>query len=83
MSWLIQNGVFGEKLAETADTHQLGMAFIGYLIFTLFMTIGAMETNKVLLMILHLLSPTFVKMQLMLLELVQIILMLKDQPLES
>lgn len=48
MTWLIQNGVFGEKLASTADTKQLGFAFLAYLIFTLFMTIGAMETHKVL-----------------------------------
>lgn len=34
-SWLIQMGVFGEKLASTADPKQLGFAFIGYLIFTI------------------------------------------------
>ncbi|MGL5151043.1 MAG: acetate uptake transporter [Clostridium sp.] len=48
MTWLIQNGVFGEKLAQNADTKQLGFAFLAYLIFTLIMTIGAMETHKVL-----------------------------------
>lgn len=64
MSWLIQNGVFGEKLAETADTHQLGMAFIGYLIFTLFMTIGAMETNKVLFSIFILIDLLFLGLAL-------------------
>ncbi len=41
-SWLIQSGVFGERLASSVDAKQLGFAFIGYLIFTLFMTIGAM-----------------------------------------
>ena len=46
MTWLIQLGVFGEKLAQVADSKQLGVAFIGYLIFTIFMTIGAMETHK-------------------------------------
>ncbi|MGJ9385904.1 acetate uptake transporter [Salipaludibacillus sp. CF4.18] len=50
-SWLIQLGVFGETLAANADPKQLGIAFLGYLIFTLFMTIGAMETNKVLFFI--------------------------------
>ncbi|MBU3131679.1 acetate uptake transporter [Clostridium gasigenes] len=50
-TWLIQNGVFGEKLAAGADTKQLGFAFLGYLIFTIFMTIGAMETHKVLFII--------------------------------
>lgn len=50
-TWMIQSGVFGEKLAETADIHQLGFAFVGYLIFTIYMTIGAMETHKVLFLI--------------------------------
>ncbi|MGL4790855.1 MAG: acetate uptake transporter [Anaerotignaceae bacterium] len=48
MSWLIQNGVFGETMAASADVKQLGMAFLGYLIFSLFMTIASMETTKVL-----------------------------------
>ncbi|MFF5996347.1 hypothetical protein AAGS61_16665 [Lysinibacillus sp. KU-BSD001] len=30
------------------DTHQLSVVYLGYLIFTLFMTIGTLETNKVL-----------------------------------
>ena len=48
MSWLIQLGVFGKELAATVDPKQLGFAFIGYLIFSLFMTIGSMEINKFL-----------------------------------
>lgn len=47
-TWIIQKGVLGEGLAVAADTKQLGFAFLGYLIFTMFMTIGAMETHKVL-----------------------------------
>lgn len=47
-SWMINMGVFGEILAANVDTKQLGFAFLGYLIFTIFMTIGAMETHKVL-----------------------------------
>lgn len=50
-TWMVQSGVFGEKLAETADVKQLGFAFVGYLIFTIYMTIGAMETHKVLFLI--------------------------------
>ena len=60
MSWFIQNGVFGEKLAESADVKQLGIAFIGYLIFTVFMTIGAMETNKVLFLIFLMIDFLFI-----------------------
>lgn len=58
-SWLIQNGVFGEAMAKAADTRQLGIAFIGYLIFTLYMTIGALETNKVLFIIFFLIDFLF------------------------
>lgn len=47
--WLISMGVFGETLKANADVHQLGVAFIGYLIFSIAMTIGSFETNKVLL----------------------------------
>lgn len=47
-TWLVQAGVFGEKFAAMADPKQLGFAFVAYLIFTIFMTIGAMETHKVL-----------------------------------
>lgn len=64
MSWMIQNGIFGEKLATGADTKQLGMAFIGYFIFTVFMTIGAMETNKVLFIIFFLIDFLFLGLAL-------------------
>ncbi len=50
-SWLIKLGVFGPQLAAAADVRQLGVAFVGYLIFSIFMTIGAIETNSVLLSI--------------------------------
>lgn len=63
-SWLIQNGVFGKTMAETADAKQLGFAFIGYLIFTLVMTLAAMETNKVLFIIFVLIDFLFVGLSL-------------------
>ncbi|CAH2213682.1 acetate uptake transporter [Tepidibacter aestuarii] len=63
-SWLIQNGVFGEKLAAGVDVKQLGFAFLGYLIFTLFMTIGAMETHKVLFIIFVLIDFLFIGLTL-------------------
>ncbi|WP_347549921.1 acetate uptake transporter [Pseudalkalibacillus hwajinpoensis] len=50
-SWLIQFGVFGQAAASAVDPKQLGIAYIGYLIFSLFMTVGAMETHKVLFFI--------------------------------
>jgi hypothetical protein len=48
MTWMIQMGALGEPLFLNADSSQLGVAFIGYLIFSIFMTIGAMGTHKVL-----------------------------------
>lgn len=64
LSWLIQLGVFGEALAANVDVKQLGFAFIGYLIFTMFMTIGAMETNKVLFIIFVLIDCLFIGLSL-------------------
>ncbi len=50
-SWLTNIGVFGKILQENVDTNQMGFAFIGYLILTIFLTIGSMSTNKVLFFI--------------------------------
>lgn len=63
-SWMIKMGVFGEALASQVDNHQLGAAFVGYLIFTLFMTIGAAETNKVLFIIFVLIDFLFIGLSL-------------------
>ncbi len=64
LTWLIQNGVFGEKLALAADTRQLGFAFLGYLVFTAFMTLGAMETHKVLFAIFVFIDLLFIGLTL-------------------
>jgi succinate-acetate transporter protein len=63
-SWLINMGVFGEVLASNVDMKQLGFAFLGYLIFTIFMTIGAMETHKVLFFIFFFIDLLFVGLTL-------------------
>ncbi|MFF2888540.1 acetate uptake transporter [Paenibacillus sp. NPDC057967] len=63
-SWLIKLGVFGTELASGLDVKQLGFVFLGYLIFTLFMTIGAMETNKVLFIIFVLIDFLFIGLSL-------------------
>jgi len=63
-SWLIKMGVFGKDMAANIDSKQLGFAFIGYLIFTLFMTIGAMETNKNLFFIFVLIDFLFIGLSL-------------------
>ncbi|MNZ99523.1 hypothetical protein D3C78_1188530 [compost metagenome] len=59
-TWLIKLGAFGPVLAADIDGKQLGFAFLGYLVFTLFMTIGAMETHKVLFIIFVLIDFLFI-----------------------
>lgn len=63
-SWMISMGVFGEALASNVDPRQLGFAFLGYLIFTIFMTIGAMETHKVLFLIFFFIDFLFIGLTL-------------------
>lgn len=63
-AWLIQNGVFGPTLAAAIDPKQLAFAYLGYLIFTIFMTIGAMETHKVLFIIFVLIDFLFIGLSL-------------------
>jgi uncharacterized protein len=63
-SWLIQLGAFGEELAGNVDSKQLGVAFLGYLTFSLYMTVGAMETHKVLFFIFVLIDFLFIGLAL-------------------
>lgn len=63
MTWLMKLGVFGE-LAMTGDAKQLGFAFVGYFIFTVYMTIGAMETHKVLFSIFFFIDLLFLGLSL-------------------
>lgn len=60
MTWLIQNGVFGETMKQTADTSQVGFAYLGYLIFTMYMTVAALGTNKVLFITMVLVDCLFI-----------------------
>lgn len=57
-TWLMQtNGLIGKGAGF--DAHQLGFAFLGYFIFTVYMTVGAMGTNKVLWFIFFLIDLLF------------------------
>jgi len=71
MTWMLKSGVFGETLMTTADSKQLGVAFIGYLIFTLYMTIGASSTNKVLFIIFVFIDFLFIGLSFSTLEIMQ------------
>lgn len=56
-SWMIATGLWGDGVAY--DPHQMGFAFLGYFIFTVYMTIGAMGVNKVLFIIFFLIDLLF------------------------
>ena len=58
-SWMIKMGVLGQTLAASVDVRQLGFAFVGYLIFSLFLTVATFKTNKVLIAILVLIDVLF------------------------
>lgn len=64
MTWLIRAGLFGPTLAAQADTRQLGIVMIGYLLFTLYMTAGSLVTHKVLIMIFVVIDVLFVALAL-------------------
>jgi len=53
-SWMISDGIMGNGAAF--DVHQMGFAFLGYFVFTVFMTFGAMGANKVLFIIFFLID---------------------------
>lgn len=48
VAWMMKMGVFGPELAAASDARQLGVAFCGYLIFSVFMTIAAAEVSKLI-----------------------------------
>lgn len=56
-SWMISNGIWGNGVAH--DPLQMGYAFLGYFVFTMFMTVGAMGANKVLFIIFFLIDLLF------------------------
>ncbi len=47
-SWMMNMGVFGEILQTNIDTKQMAFAFVGYMVISIFFTVGATKTNKVL-----------------------------------
>ena len=64
LGWLVQAGALGENLMASVDTRQLGVVYLGYLVFSVFMTIGALETNKVLFFIFVLIDFLFIGLAL-------------------
>lgn len=58
--WMMGMGVLGPELVAHMDKSQIGFAFIGYLIFSIFGTIAALETNKVVFSIMFLIDFLFI-----------------------
>jgi succinate-acetate transporter protein len=48
MAWLTKLGFFGETLQSTADGKQLGVAFFGYLLLSIPLTISALKMSVVM-----------------------------------
>lgn len=63
-NWLIKYGVFGVTLRDNLDMKQMGFLYLGYLIFTVFMTYGAAGTHKVLFTIFVLIDFLFLGLTL-------------------
>lgn len=59
LTWMMSNGIIGMNEGATIDVAQLGFAFLGYFIFTVYMTVGAMGANKVLFIIFFLIDLLF------------------------
>lgn len=76
MSWMMKLGMFGAEVAKEIDPKQLGIAFIGYIIFSVFMTVGATVTNKVLFFI-------FVMIDLLLIGLACTTLGVMEEPMHQ
>ncbi len=64
LTWFITAGGFGDNFTGTMDPKALGFAYIGYFIITFFLTIGSMETNKVLFIIFILIDILFIGLAL-------------------
>ena len=62
MSWFMQAGVFGDGFV--VDANQTATMYVGYLVLSLFLTIGALETNKVLFFIFVLIDFLFIGLSL-------------------
>lgn len=61
-TWFMQAGAFGDKFV--IDPHQTGAMYVGYLVLSVFLTIGALETNKVLFFIFVLIDFLFIGLAL-------------------
>ena len=60
MCWLINLGVFGTELAQNIDVKQLGVAFIGYFLLSVVLTISALKMSKVMFVLMSFICLLFI-----------------------
>lgn len=60
LSWLMRMGVFGETLQASVDVRQLGLAFVGYFLLSVVLTISTLKMNKVMFLLMTLICFLFV-----------------------
>lgn len=64
VSWMFSSGMSGEVPFLLYDSHGLGMAFLGYLVFSVFLTVAASEAYTVLFAIFVFIDFLFVGLTL-------------------
>ena len=62
MGWLINNGVFGSELAGGTDVKQLGVAFIGFALLSIVLTISSLKMSKVMFILMSLICVLFISL---------------------
>lgn len=64
LHWLISLHQLGDTAAENLDSHQLGFALIGYSIFSIYMTVAALTTNKAMFILFVFIDSLLINMSL-------------------
>ena len=59
LSWATMNGMFGPGMKAAVDPKMLGVVFVGYLIFSLFITVASFEVNVPFVVMLVLIDVLF------------------------
>lgn len=62
--WLTQHGVLGESLQAAADPKQLGVAFIGFLILSVVLTISTLKMSAVMFVLMSDICLLFISLAL-------------------
>lgn len=64
MSWLIKLGCFGDTLASAVDGRQTGVAFIGFLLLSIVLTVSTLKMSKVMFFLMSIICLLFLALAL-------------------